>query len=209
MVRDFLRDFLPKQPLVQATIALYELPMQYPSVRWQQLLPAEEVSGTSDQERDYWLARLAILLVEQQTPLLTRELQSRVIDRLDEFVEYRMTWDNFAQQTPPKEEGGLLLAELEATVVPGRTPTLQTRLNQRVAGRSAFTVMATLLDGFTADTIRTRPPTVQSWACLWLTYLIRWYGEAGPAGLKGRVSRHPRFFEPEGVPDASDFPGGA
>ena len=50
------------------------------------------------------------------------------------------------------------------------------------------------------------PPGVQSWACLWLTYLIQWYGAGGPAGLKGRASRHPQFFEPDGVPEERDFP---
>ena len=214
MVRDLLRNVLAPTPLAHTTIALYELPMAYPSVRWRQTLPpppSEELDGAAraatERARQEWLVRTAILLVEDQTPLLTRELQDRLITRLDEFVDYRMTWDRFAQQQAPREEGGLLLAELEATIVPGRPPGLRARLEQRTTGRSAFSVLATLLDGFTADTIRTMPSEVQGWACLWLTYLIRWYGAAGPQGLRGKASRHPRFFEPGGVPDEGDFPG--
>ena len=203
---------LSREPLARTTIALYELPMQYPSVRWRQDLPAAPPDGVADaavqRRRDEWLARTAILLVEEQVPLLTRELQGRVIARLDEFVDYRMTWDRFAQQAAPTEEGGLLLAELEATIVPGRPPGLRSRLHHHARGRSDFTVLATLLDGFTADSIRAMPPAVQGWACLWLTYLIRWYAAEGPAGLRGRVARHPRFFAPDGLPDERDFPGG-
>ncbi len=215
MVRDLLRNVLAPTPLARTTIALYELPMQYPSVRWRQTLPpapAEELDGAAraaaERARQEWLVRTAILLVEDQTPLLTRELQDRLITRLDEFVDYRMTWDRFAQQQAPREEGGLLLAELEATIVPGRPPGLRARLEQRATGRSAFSVLATLLDGFTADTVRTMPSDLQGWACLWLTYLIRWYGADGPRGLRGKASRHPRFFEPGGVPDERDFPAG-
>ena len=213
MVRKLLRGVLAPPPLAQTTIALYELPMAYPSVRWRQTLPPEPAAEADEaaraaavRARQEWLARTAILLVEDQTPLLTRELQGRLIDRLDEFVDYRMTWDKFAQQTAPREEGGLLLAELEVTIVPGRPPGLRAKLDQKVTGRSAFSILATLLDGFTADAIRTMPPPVQGWACLWLTYLIRWYEAAGPAGLRGKASRHPRFFEPGGVPDEEDFP---
>ena len=208
MVGGFLRDFLPRRPLARTTIALYELPMAYPSVRWRQSLPPEDAADeVRARERREWLTRTAILLIEEQTPLLTRELQGRVMTRLDEFVDYRMTWDKFAQQSPPREEGGLLLAELDATIVPGRPPQLRSRLRQRATGRSVFTILATLLDGFTADTIRTMPPELQGRACLWLTYLIRWYGAAGSRGLRGKASRHPRFFEPGGVPDERDFPG--
>jgi hypothetical protein len=209
VVGGFLRNFLPRRPLAQTTIALFELPMAYPSVRWRQTLPPEDAEDEARaRERREWLARTAILLIEEQTPLLTRELQGRVMTRLDEFVDYRMTWDKFAQQAPPREEGGLLLAELDATIVPGRPPQLRSRLRQRVTGRSVFTILATLLDGFTADAIRAMPSSTQGWACLWLTYLIRWYTAEGPAGLKGRASRHPRFFEPGGVPDEADFPRG-
>lgn len=212
MVGNFLRRFGPQEPFAQATIALYELPMAYPSVRWRQTLPPEPPAGLGDPApllaRHQWLARLAILLVEEQVPLLTRELQGRVITRLDEFVDYRMTWDRFAQQAPRLEEGGLLLAELHASIVAGRPPSLRSRLDGRVPGRSAFSLLATLLDGFTTDTIRAMPPSVQSWACLWLTYLIQWYGAGGPAGLKGRASRHPRFFDPDGAPEEHDFPHG-
>ena len=128
MVGNLLRRFGPREPLAQVTIALYELPMEYPSVRWRQTLPPEAPPGTEDPAlllaRHQWLARLAILLVEEQVPLLTRELQGRVITRLDEFVDYRMTWDKFAQQAHPQEEGGLLLAELPARVV-GLPPSLR------------------------------------------------------------------------------------
>ena len=203
MVSTLLRRFA-REPLAQTTIALYELPMQYPSVRWRQLLPVAE--ATSDREREEWLARIAILLIEDQVPLLTRELQERVITRLDEFVDYRIRGDRFAQQAPPREEGGLLLAELDARVVPGRTPQLQAHLHQRSAGRSAFSILATILDGFTADTIRTMPAARQGWACVWLTYLIQWYNAAGPGGLRGRAGRHPHFYAPDGVPDERDFP---
>lgn len=212
MVTTLLRRF-SREPLAQTMIALYELPMQYPSVRWRQELPAP-IDGPTDgpeataarQERDEWLARTAILLIEEQVPLLTRELQGRVITRLDEFVDYRINWDKFAQQTPPREEGGLLLAELDARIIPGRPPGLRTNLRQHATARTAYSLLATLLDGFTADTIRTMPSATQSWACLWLTYLIQWYGAKGPAGLKGRASRHPRFFEPGGLPEERDFP---
>ena len=210
MVGGLLRRLRPREPLARTTIALYELPMAYPSVRWRQTAPPEPPEGTVDPDlaraRDEWLARTAILLIEGQVPLLTRELQGRVITRLDEFVDYRIRWDKFAQQAPPREEGGLLLAELDATIVPGNPPGLRARLDQRVTGRSAFSILATLLDGFTADTIRAMPPATQGWACLWLTYLIQWYGAEGPAGLRNRASRHPRFFEPAGVPDERDFP---
>jgi hypothetical protein len=212
MVASLLRRF-SREPLAQTTIALYELPMQYPSVRWQQLLPAAPEAAPESPEataarndRNEWLLRTAILLVEEEVPLLTRELQGRVITRLDEFVDYRINWDKFAQQTPPREEGGLLLAELDARIVPGRPPGLRTNLRQHATARTAFSLLATLLDGFTADTVRTMPPALQSWACVWLTYLIQWYGAEGPAGLKGRASRHPHFFEPGGLPDEKDFP---
>ena len=209
MVRGLLRG-LTKPPLAQATIGLYELPMQYPSVRWRQPLPPAPPDGVVeplvDRARDEWLARIAILLVEEQVPLLTRELQGRVIDRLDEFVDYRVKWDRFAQQARPVEEGGLLLAEMEATIVPGRPPGLRSRLHQHTGGRSAFSIVATMLDGFAADTVRTMPSATQGWACLWLTLLIQWYGAAGASGLKGRASRHRHFFEPNGVPEEGDFP---
>lgn len=209
MVTSFLRR-LGREPLARTTIALYELPMAYPSVRWRQELPAAApdgaVNAVRQRARDEWLARTAILLVEEQLPLLTRELQGRLIARLDEFVDYRMTWDRFAQQTRPSEEGGLLLAELEATIVPGRPPGLRARLDHRAEGRSAFTVLATILDGFTTESVRGLPPDLQGWACVWLTYLIRWYLANGPAELRGRVARHPRFFESGGLPDEADFP---
>ena len=212
MIGRLLRG-LTKPPLAQTTIELYELPMQYPSVRWRQTVPPAPPAGSvdpgADRARDEWLARIAILLVEEQVPLLTRELQGRVIGRLDEFVDYRVKWDRFAQQTRPHEEGGLLLATMEATIVPGRPPGLRSRLHQRTTGRSAFSIVATLLDGFTADTIRAMPSATQGWACLWLTLLAQWYGAAGAAGLKGRASRHPHFFEPNGVPEEGDFPRGA
>ncbi len=211
MVGGLLRRLGAREPLARTTIALYELPMEYPSVRWRQTLPPEPSEGTTAPDlaraRDEWLARTAILLIEERVPLLTRELQGRVITRLDEFVDYRITWDKFAQQAPPREEGGLLLAELHADIVPGRPPGLRSRFDQRVSGRGAFSVLATLLDGFTADAIRTTSPAVQSWACVWLTYLIQWYAAGGAAGLKGRASRHPRFFDPGGLPDERDFPG--
>lgn len=210
MVRTFFQQLLRQEPLARATIALYELPMAYPSVRWRQTVPAPAPEGAADEAvqraRDEWLARTAILLVEQQLPGLPRELQARVIGRIDEFVDYRMTWDKFRQQTPPREEGGLLLAELDALIVAGRPPQLQTHLKQHAAERSVFTILATLLDNFTSDTIRAMPPAIQSWACVWLTYLVRWYLAEGPAGLQGRASRHPRFFEPKGIPDERDFP---
>jgi hypothetical protein len=213
MVATLLRRFA-REPLAQTTITLYELPMQYPSVRWQQTLPpppGDAAPGNPEATaarsgRDEWLVRTAILLVEDQVPLLTRELQGRVITRLDEFVDYRINWDKFAQQAPPREEGGLLLAELDARIVPGRPPGLRTNLRQHATARTAFSVLATLLDGFTTDSVRTMPPALQSWACVWLTYLIQWYGVQGPAGLKGRASRHPRFFDPGGLPEAEDFP---
>lgn len=210
MVRNLLRGLGPKTPLAQMTIALYELPMAYPSVRWRQLLPPEPAVGAggpaADEAREAWLARTAILLVEDQVPLLTRELQGRVLSRLDEFVDYRMTWDKFARRRLPREEGGLLLAELDAAILDGRPPRLRAHLHQRAPNRSAFSLLATLLDGFTTDTIRAMPAARQGWACLWLTYLIQWHAARGPAGLKGRASRHPRFFEPDGVPDERDFP---
>ncbi len=239
MVNALLRRFT-REPLARTTIALYELPMQYPSVRWQQTLPprppatldaASTTTPAPDQPtanpvaaatpparptdpaiaaayhaRDIWLARTAILLIEEQVPLLTRELQGRVIGRLDEFVDYRVTWDKFAQQAPPREEGGLLLAELDARIIPGRPPGLRTTLHQHATARTAFSLLATILDGFAADSIRAMPPATQSWACLWLTYLIQWYHAAGPQNLRGRAANHPHFFLPNGTPDATDFP---
>lgn len=209
MVGNFLRRFA-KEPLAQTTIALYELPMQYPSVRWQQGIPAAPPEGTADAtvqaERDAWLVRTALLLLETQVPLISRELQGRLVTRLDEFVDYRIQWDKFAQQAPLREEGGLLLAELEARIMPGRTPALQTSLHQRSEARGTFSVLATLLDGFTTDTIRGMPATTQSWACLWLTYLLQWYNAQGPAALRGKLSRHPQFFERNGTPEEKDFP---
>lgn len=210
MIANRLRGFFAREALARTTIALYELPMEYPSVRWRQELPPEPGEGPDHdaqaRARQEWLVRTALLLVEEQTPLLTHDLQTRVIGRLDEFVDYRMTWDKFAQQSPPREEGGLLLAEVETSILAGSPPEFRSRLHQRVTGRSAFTIVATLLDGFAADTIRTMPPAVQGWACLWLTYLIRWYQAEGPAGLRGRTSRHPHFFAPGGIPDEGDFP---
>lgn len=211
VVANLLRRFAPA-PLARTTIALYELPMQYPSVRWRQAVPAPPPDGAADAAtqaaRDEWLARTAVLLLESQVPLLTRELQGRLITRLDEFVDYRLRWDKFAQQAPPREEGGLLLAELDARIVPGRTTELRTHLRQHSAARGTFSVLATLLDGFTTDTVRAMPPAAQGWACLWLTYLIQWYGSGGPAALRGKASRHPRFFAPAGIPDEADFPRG-
>jgi hypothetical protein len=203
----FLRRFT-REPLSRVAIALYELPMQYPSVRWQQLLPATETGEANQHLRDEWLARTAILLLEDQVPLLTHELQGRVIGRLDEFVDYRIKWDKFAQQPPLREEGGLLLAELDATVAAGKPPRLHTHLHQIAAARSTFSILATLLDGFAADTIRGLPPALQSWACVWLTYLIQWYNAAGPVQLRGKITRHPQFFAPGGLPDERDFPRG-
>ncbi|MGN6674284.1 MAG: hypothetical protein ACTHMA_13345 [Thermomicrobiales bacterium] len=205
MPGSFLRRFT-HEPLSRVTIALYELPMQYPSVRWQQLLPAAGPDEASQRTRDEWLARTAILLLEDQAPLLTRELQGRVIGRLDEFVDYRMKWDKFAQQPPLREEGGLLLAELDATVAAGKPPRLHVHLRQVASARSTYSILATLIDGFAADTIRGLPSALQSWACVWLTYLIQWYNAAGPAGLRGKITRHPRFFAADGLPDERDFP---
>jgi hypothetical protein len=210
MVGNLLRRFRPEEPLAHTAIALYELPMQYPSVRWRQLLPPAPQPDAGDAvavaAREEWLARTAILLLEAQLPLLTRELQGRLVTRLDEFVEYRMGWDKFGQQAPLREEGGLLLAELDARIVAGRPPGLRTHFDQRMPQRTAFSLLATLLDGFTTDTIRAMPPPRQSWACLWLTYLIQWYTARGPADLAGRASRHPQFFRPGGVPEERDFP---
>ena len=218
MVEALLRRF-SREPLARTMIALYELPMQYPSVRWRQEIPvrppavADGAAGgeaaaaaAARHEADLWLARTTLLLVENQVPLLTHELQGRVIGRLDEFVDYRITWDKFAQQSPPREEGGLLLAELDARILPGSPPKLRVNLHQHATARTAFSLLATLLDGFTTDTIRIMPPATQSWACLWLTYLIQWYNAGGPAALAGRVSRHPSFYLPGGVPDEQDFP---
>jgi hypothetical protein len=209
VVANLLRRFA-KEPLAQTTIALYELPMQYPSVRWQQQLPAAPPEGMADASvqaaRDEWLVRTALLLLEAQLPLVTRELQGRIVTRLDEFVDYRIRWDKFAQQPPLREEGGLLLAELDVKIMPGRTPELQANLRQRTEARSTFSILATLLDGFVSDTIRALPSATQSWACLWLTYLLQWYNAAGPSALRGKLSRHPRFFEPGGTPEESDFP---
>lgn len=207
MVNAFLRRFA-REPLAHTTIALYELPMAYPSVRWRQHIPAPpaEADPAARQRADEWLIRTVILLIEEQVPLLTRELQGRVIGRLDEFVDYRVRWDKFAQQAAPREEGGLLLAELDARIVPGSPPQLRVNLTQRATGRSTFSVLATLLDGFTTDTIRSSPSATQGWACLWLTYLIQWYNAGGPAGLRGRASRHPAFYIPGGTPEERDFP---
>ena len=209
MVNALLRRF-SKEPLAHTTIALYELPMQYPAVRWRQQIPVPPAEDADDpaarQRADEWLVRTVVLLIEDQVPLLTRELQSRVIGRLDEFVDYRVTWDKFAQQTAPRVEGGLLLAELDARIEPGKPPQLRVNLSQRATGRSAFSVLATLLDGFASDTIRLMPPATQSWACLWLTYLIQWYTAGGPAALRGRASRHPAFYTPGGAPEADEFP---
>lgn len=210
MVGGFLRRFA-REPLAHTTIALYELPMQYPSVRWRQIVPAGEGDGGAETDaeqraREEWLVRTAILLVEDQVPLLTRELQGRVITRLDEFIDYRVQWDKFAQQAPLREEGGLLLGEMDARILPGRPPRLQASLRQHTAGRTAFSILATLIDGFATDTIRALPPATQGWACVWLTYLIQWYNAAGPAGLRGRAARHAQFFAPGGLPDERDFP---
>ncbi len=203
MVDALLRRF-SREPLARTMIALYELPMQYPSVRWRQELPVRppavaasgEESATdiaARHEADLWLVRTVLLLVENQV-------------RLDEFVDYRITWDKFAQQSPPREEGGLLLAELAVRVLPGAPPKLRVNLHQHATARTAFSLLATLLDGFTTDTIRIMPSATQSWACLWLTYLIQWYNAGGPAALPGRVSRHPSFYLPGGVPEEKDFP---
>lgn len=222
MVNILLRRF-SREPLARTMIALYELPMQYPSVRWRQEIPVrppavaaadaasadvgeDAATVAARHEADLWLVRTALLLVENQVPLLTRELQGRVIGRLDEFVDYRITWDKFAQQSPPREEGGLLLAELDARILPGAPPTLRVNLHQHATARTAFSLLATLLDGFTTDTIRIMPSATQGWACLWLTYLIQWYNAGGPAALAGRVSRHPSFYLPSGVPEEKDFP---
>lgn len=209
MVNAILRRFV-REPLAHTTIALYELPMAYPSVRWRQHIPAPPAGGAADpaarRQADEWLVRTVVLLIEEQVPLLTRELQGRVIGRLDEFIDYRVTWDKFAQQTAPREEGGLLLAELDARIVPGNPPRLRVNLNQRATGRSTFSVVATLLDGFTTDTIRIMPSAMQGWACLWLTYLIQWYNAGGPAALRGRASRHPALYTPGGTPEERDFP---
>lgn len=209
MVNALLRRF-SKEPLAHTTIALYELPMHYPSVRWQQHRPAPPAEGADDpaarQQADEWLVRTVVLLIEEQVPLLTRELQGRVIGRLDEFVDYRVTWDKFAQQTAPRVEGGFLLAELDARIAPGNPPRLRATLSQRATARSAFSLLATILDGFTTDTIRLMPPATQGWACLWLTYLIQWYTAGGPAALRDRASRHPAFYTPGGTPDERDFP---
>jgi hypothetical protein len=209
VVAHLLRRF-SREPLAQTTISLYELPMQYPSVRWRQEIPAAPQERAADEgvqaARDAWLVRTALLLLEAQLPLVTRELQGRIVTRLDEFVDYRIRWDKFAQQPPLREEGGLLLAELDARILPGRTPEFQTSLRQQSAARSTFSILATLLDGFATDTIRSLPPATQSWACLWLTYLIQWYNAAGPAELRGKLTRHPRFFVPGGTPEEGDFP---
>ena len=209
MVNALLRRF-SKEPLAHTTIALYELPMQYPSVRWRQQIPAPPAEGDADpaarQQADEWLVRTVVLLIEEQVPLLTRELQTRVIGRLDEFVDYRVTWDKFAQQTAPRVEGGLLLAELDARIEPGKPPSLRVNLTTRTTGRSTYSILATLLDGFASDTIRLMSPTTQGWACLWLTYLIQWYNAGGPAALRGRASRHPAFYTPGGAPNEGDFP---
>lgn len=206
-----IRRVLRPEPLAETIVSLYELPMAYPSVRWRQVRPAPPTGQAPDaarRERDEWLARTAILLIEDQLPLLPAELRARTIGRIDEFVDYRMTWDNFRQQVAPREEGGHLLAELSATVVTGRPPRIEARLREYGRRRSPFTILATLLDNFTSDSIRLMEPAVQSWACLWLTYLIRWYEAGGTERLKGRASTHPQFFQPNGAPDASDFPGG-
>lgn len=208
MVAAIFRQFA-KAPLAQTTVALYELPMQYPSVRWQQLIPTPptaESTPVDRQQANDWLLRTVLLLLEDQLPLLTRELQLRVIGRLDEFVDYRINADKFAQQSPPHEEGGLLLAELDTRILPGRTPRFQVSFQQRQAGRSTYSVLATLLDGFTTDTVRIMPAAQQGWACIWLTYLVQWYLSDGPTALRGKLSRHPAFFTAGGTPEASDFP---
>ena len=209
MVGKLLRRFAA-EPLAQVAIVLQELPMQYPSVRWEQAIPVAPPDGVVDAAvqaaRDAWLARTALLLLESQVPLLTRELQERIVTRLDEFVDYRIRWDKFAQQAPLREEGGLLLAELDVRIMPGTPPTVQTSLRQRSAARSTYSILATLLDGFATDTIRAMPSATQSWACLWLTYLLQWYNAGGPSALRGKLSRHPRFFLPDGTPEEADFP---
>ncbi len=209
MVGKLLRRFT-KEPLAAVAISLHELPMQYPSVRWDQSVPAPLPDGVIDAAvqaaRDEWLVRTALLLLESQVPLLTRELQDRLVTRLDEFVDYRIQWDKFAQQAPLREEGGLLLAELDARIMPGSPPALQTSLRQRSAARSTYSILATLLDGFATDTIRAMPSATQSWACLWLTYLLQWYNAGGPSALRDKLSRHPRFFLPDGTPEENDFP---
>jgi hypothetical protein len=216
VVDALLRRF-SREPLARTMIALYELPMQYPSVRWRQELPVRppavaagaaesDAARAARQEADLWLVRTIVLLIENQVPLLTRELQGRVIGRLDEYVDYRITWDKFAQQAPPREEGGLLLAELDVWIMPGSPPKLRVNLHRHATARTAFSLLATILDGFTTDTIRIMPSVTQSWACLWLTYLIQWYNAGGPAALAGRASRHPNFYLPGGVPEEQDFP---
>lgn len=208
-----LRRILRPEPLAETIVTLYELPLAYPSVRWRQVRPipptGEPISSDKQREREEWLARTAILLVEDQLPLLPAELRARTIARIDEFVDYRMTWDKFRRQTPPREEGGLLLATLEVTIRAGRPPRLEARLKQHQRNRSPFTILATILDNFTSDSIRLMTPLAQSWACVWLTYLIRWYEAAGTSGLKGRASNHPRFFITAGLPDERDFPSAA
>lgn len=208
-----LRRILRPEPLAETIVGLYELPMAYPSIRWRQIRPtppASDPNGAAGQrEREEWLARTAILLIEDQLPLLPAELRARTIARIDEFVDYRMTWDKFRQQSPPRDEGGLLLAELEVRIVAGRPPRIEVRLKQHERSRSPFTILATVLDNFTSDSIRLMAPAVQSWACVWLTYLIRWYEAGGTGALKGRASNHPRFFITGGLPDERDFPGEA
>lgn len=206
------RRVLAREPLAETVIQLYELPMAYPSVRWRQLRPVALPEGRDDpaalREREEWLARTAILLIEEELPLLPAELRARTIGRIDEFVDYRMTWDNFRQQVAPREEGGHLLAELAVTIVAGRPPRVEARLKEHGRKRSPFTVLATILDNFTSDSIRLMTPGAQSWACLWLTYLIRWYEAGGAGQLRGRASAHPRFFVAGGVPEVGEFPGG-
>lgn len=206
-----IRRVLRPEPLAETIVSLYELPMAYPSVRWRQVWPAPPTGQAPDaarRERDEWLARTAILLIEDQLPLLPAELRARTIGRIDEFVDYRMTWDNFRQQVAPREEGGRLLAELIVTIVDDRPPRIEARLKEHARRRSPFTVLATILDNFTSDSIRLMTPGAQSWACLWLTYLIRWYEAGGAGSLRGRASAHPRFFVTGGVPEVSEFPGG-
>lgn len=212
MIARFKR-VLGREPLAETVIQLYELPMAYPSVRWRQVRPVPLPEGhdgaTGQRESEEWLARTAILLIEEELPLLPAELRARTIGRIDEFVDYRMTWDNFRQQVAPREEGGHLLAELGVTIFDGRPPRIEARLKEHARKRSPFTVLATILDNFTSDSIRLMAPGVQSWACLWLTYLIRWYEAGGTERLKGRASAHPRFFVSGGLPDERDFPGEA
>ena len=136
------------------------------------------------------------------------QVTGRIVTRLDEFVDYGIRWDKFAQQPPPREEGGLLLAELDARILPGRTPEFQTSLRQHSEARSTFSILATLIDGFATDTIQSLPSATQSWACLWLTYLLQWYNAAGPSALRGKLTRHPHFFELGGTPEERDFPQG-